>query len=51
MKILSQKSLRRAMTLVEILVVIAILGILASLLVSGFNKAKEVAEASKTRPI
>ena len=35
------------MTLVEILVVIAILGILVSLLVPGLNKAKEVAEASK----
>jgi prepilin-type N-terminal cleavage/methylation domain-containing protein len=38
---------RRGMTMVELLVVVAILAILVGLLVPGLNKAKEVAEAVK----
>ena len=43
MKTPSKSSLLRAMTLVELMVVIAILGVLVGLLVPGLNKAKEVA--------
>jgi prepilin-type N-terminal cleavage/methylation domain-containing protein/prepilin-type processing-associated H-X9-DG protein len=44
---LPHPSRRRGMTLIEILVVVAILAILAGLLVPGLGKAKEAAEAAK----